>query len=92
MRIINGGLIIIFLFLQYRVWLGEGSVRHNFALAKKIEEQQAINTHLEERNAQISAEVLSLQEGTEGIEGYARSQLGMIKPDEMFYLVIDHKK
>jgi len=92
MRILNSVLIIVLVLLQYRVWLGEGSVRHHFSLTKKIEQQELANAKLVERNAQIAAEVLSLQEGTDGIEGYARSQLGMVKSDETFYLVIDKKK
>jgi cell division protein FtsB len=88
MRLINSVLILILLVLQYRVWLGEGSVRHNIELDKKITDQVELNARLDERNAQIAAQVISLQEGTEGIEEYARSQLGMIKPDETFYLVV----
>lgn len=89
MRILNGILIVMLLMLQYRLWLGEGGLRHNIELEKKIAAQQIENAKLEARNAQIAAEVLGLQEGSAGIEEYARTQLGMIKPDETFYLIVN---
>jgi cell division protein FtsB len=92
MRIINGILIFIFIALQYRLWLGEGGYRHNHNLQKKIHLQEEENIQLEDRNAQLAAEVISLQEGSEGIEEYARTQLGMIKPDETFYLIVEKQK
>ena len=92
MRILNSFLIITLLVLQYRMWLGEGGLRHNLDLQDKIETQKVINAELDARNSQLAAEVLSLQEGTAGIEEYARSQLGMIKPQETFYLIVDKQR
>lgn len=89
MRVLNGLLIVMLVILQYRLWLGEGGLRHNLELEEKITLQKAENAKLEERNAQIAAEVLGLQEGSAGIEEYARTQLGMIKPDETFYLIVE---
>ena len=89
MRYLNGFLIIMFVVLQFRLWVGEGSIGHIVALDKKIGIQQAINQKLNDRNALLAAKVVDLQQGYEGIEEYARSQLGMIKPDETFYLVVN---
>ena len=89
MRILNSLLIITLVILQYRMWLGDGGLRQNLLLQQKIEKQRQANEQLEARNSQLAAEVLSMQEGTAGIEEYARSQLGMIKPDETFYLIVD---
>lgn len=91
MRILNGLLIVMLIILQYRLWLGEGGFRHNLELKDKISLQEAENAKLEERNAQIAAQVMGLQEGSAGIEQYARTQLGMIKPEETFYLIVDKK-
>ncbi len=92
MRVLNTVLIITLVILQYRMWLGESGFRQILDLQAKIAQQQSINSELLARNKQIAAEVLNLQEGTEGIEEYARSQLGMIKPQETFYLIIDKFK
>lgn len=88
MRFVNGFLILLLLSLQYRLWVGEGSIGHIVALSEKTQKQEAINKKLHERNALISAQVVDLQQGYDSIEEYARSQLGMIKPDETFYLVV----
>ena len=88
MRWLNGFLILILFALQLRLWVGEGSIGHNIALGEKIEQQQLLNKTLHERNAILVAQVIDLQKGYAGIEEYARSQLGMVKPEETFYLVV----
>ena len=40
-----------------------------------------------ERNARVTAEVTDLKEGLEMVEDKARSELGMIKPDEVLVQV-----
>ena len=89
MRLLNSFLIVMFLSLQYRLWVGDGSIGHVLALHEKIEVQQALNEDLKNRNALLVAEVIGLQQSHDSIEEYARTQLGMIKPDETFYLVIN---
>ena len=88
MRILNIVLLSLLLILQYRLWVGEGSVSHYFALQQKVEQQQSVNDALLARNELLAAEVLDFQHGTDGVEEYARRQLGMIKPGETFFLVI----
>ncbi|MCG8317284.1 MAG: septum formation initiator family protein [Pseudomonadales bacterium] len=44
---------------------------------------------LSERNRRLSAEVKDLKQGLGAVEERARSQLGMVKDDETFYLIID---
>lgn len=90
MRALNTILILLLCLLQFRLWVGEGSIGQIVALQQKIETQQAVNQQLHERNDLLAAEVVSLQQGYASIEEYARSQLGMIKPDETFFLVVNH--
>ena len=82
-------LIFLFLGLQYRLWIGEGSWAQIVSLEKKLEQQQVVTEGLEERNAALEQEVYSLKNGTEAIEERARAELGMIKAGETFYLLID---
>lgn len=91
MRKLNIFLILMLCMLQFRLWAGEGSVGSVVSLQQKIEKQTQINTGLRERNDLLAAEVLSLQQGYDSIEEYARSQLGLIKPDETFFLVVNSK-
>lgn len=92
MRWLNGSLLLLLLILQIRLFAGEGSVGQVVALERKIEQQQQINQQLTRRNEKLADEVIDLQNGYDTIEAYARSELGMIKPDETFFLIIPAEK
>ncbi len=81
-------LILIFLMLglQLRLWAGEGSLGHLVSLKRDMAKQQAQVDILEERNRVLFAEVLALKNGSLMIEEKARTQLGMIKEGETFYM------
>jgi len=82
-------LVLLLLWLQVRLWSGEGSVAEVWRLRQALRTQQQVNTDLQERNRILQAEVLDLKEGLEAIEERARSELGMIKEGETFFLVIE---
>ena len=44
---------------------------------------------LQVRNAAIEADVRDLKQGSEAIEERARYELGMVKPDEVFFHIVD---
>ncbi len=83
------GLAIILAVLQYRLWLGDGSVPDLIQLRSAIAEQRAANEEAAKRNEALAAEVEDLQEGLHAIEERARSELGMIRRDEVFYQVVE---
>jgi len=58
-------------------------------LNRKVHVQQEKNTALKARNAMLDAEVRDLKSGKAAIEERARSELGMIKQDEVFFQVIE---
>lgn len=58
-------------------------------LEQEIETVQAEVNTLQERNKALNAEVMDLKTGIEAIEERARSEMGMIKKDEIYYQVID---
>lgn len=91
-QLICGVLVVVVLMLQARLWLGEGSITNIWQLNSEIEEQSFENDRLKDRNAVLNAEVLDLKSGLESIEERARSELGMIKEGETFYLLVDDKK
>lgn len=82
-------LLAIFLLLQFRLWFGEGSITQKLELDQELAEQQAHNEGLQRRNKLIAKEVESLKNNLDSIEEKARKDLGMIKNNETFYLVID---
>ena len=85
-------LVILLVFLaglQFRLWVGEGSLAHRAELNRQLGEQESENQALRERNALIATDVESLKTNLNAIEEKARADLGMIKQGETFYLVID---
>jgi cell division protein FtsB len=91
MRWISLILVALILLLQYPLWLGKGSWLKVWDLSRQIEAQKQANLQTQTRNAVMGAEVRDLKQGTEAIEERARSELGMVKHDEIFFQVIgDH--
>ena len=88
MRWLIAILIILLAGLQYRLWIGEGSLAHQAALERQIQQQQAENNRLRERNAVLAREVDDLKSGLEAIEERAREQMGMIKEGETFFMIV----
>ncbi len=91
MRIITLILIILLLMLQYPLWMGKGGWLRVQELHRQLEAQQQVNATTHTRNSQLDAEVRDLQKGTEAIEELARSELGMVKSDEVFYQILDER-
>ena len=75
--------------LQYMLWLGNGGQREVAAVRQQVATQQAENLRLQERNDALAAEVEDLKSGEAAVEERARSELGMVKPGETFYRVVD---
>lgn len=80
---------MVLLMLQYRLWVGEGSVAHRQSLKRQIETQQLENDQLKARNEALALEVKALKKGLEGVEERARQDMGMIKDGETFFMVIE---
>lgn len=82
-------LFLLLLGLQYRLWIGEGSLAHVARLDAKIAKQNSANDRLTQRNKILQIEVKELKSGLDAIEERARNELGMIKEGETFYLVLE---
>jgi len=89
MRAVTLILIALLLLLQYPLWLGKGSWLKVWDLNRQLAAQQQVNQQIQARNASLDAEVRDLKQGTAAIEERARSELGMIKRDEVFYQIIE---
>lgn len=82
-------LLVLLALLQYRLWFSPGGMSDVNELKKTKQELIAENERLRERNASLAAEVIDLQHGLEAVEERARSEMGMIESDEVFYQIID---
>jgi cell division protein FtsB len=83
------GLVILLVLLQYRLWFADGGLVKVHRLEARIQQQQARNERLRERNRALAAEVRDLKKGLAAVEGRARSALGMVGAGETFYRVVE---
>lgn len=83
-RLIPAILIVLLALVQAQLWVGRGSVPSVREMQHKLDEQQLRNAQAQAANDQLSAEVRDLKEGLEMVEEKARSELGMVKPNEIF--------
>ena len=86
LAIILGALLLL---IQYPLWLGKGGMLRVWEMERQIEVQRESNSKLQMRNAALDAEVRDLKQGLEAVEERARSELGMIRKDEIFFQLIE---
>ncbi|WP_369958933.1 cell division protein FtsB [Pseudomonas benzenivorans] len=82
-------LVMLLAGLQYRLWVGEGSLAQATELKRQIAEQQGENRRLLERNRILEAEVMELKKGMETVEERARHELGMVREGETLYQLVE---
>jgi cell division protein FtsB len=82
-------LLVVLVGLQSRLWLGEGSFAHVNTLQAKVSRKVAENSVKVQRNKILRAEIIELKRGLESIEEKARSEFGLIKEGETFFLLIE---
>jgi len=88
MKLLIGVLIVLLIGLQYKLWLGDGSLSEVVQLSRELETQKLKLRELEERNRILEAQVVDLQNGLDAFEEKARNDLGMIKQGETFIQLI----
>ncbi len=81
-------LIAILSALQYSLWFTDGGIFTTFQLQKKLNLQKEENKRLSQENEKLAAEVADLKSGVSAIEERARNELGLIKKDESYFLVV----
>ena len=89
MKVLAIVFITLLALIQYPLWLGKGGVLRGIELERQVRAQHHTNERLRGRNHALEAEVRDLKQGLDAIEERARSELGMIKPDEVFFQIID---
>jgi cell division protein FtsB len=85
-------LLAVLIVLQVKLWAGAGGWREVAVLEQTVAVQAGENAELEQRNEALAAEVDDLKRGQAAVEERARAELGMIKPGEVFYRVVDPDK
>lgn len=77
-------LIALLVIFHVQLWVGRGSIPSVSEMQQRLDEQLAKNAQAQLANDQLTAEVRDLKEGLEMVEEKARSELGMVKPNEIF--------
>lgn len=89
LQLVFAVLLVILLGLQYRLWVGEGSLAEVAMLKRQLARQSAELGALRELNATLQAEVDDLKQGLAAIEARARSELGLIREDETYFQLLE---
>ena len=89
MRVLAAVLVILIAAIQTPLWFGKGGWLRVWELDGQLAQVRKSNEALRARNAALDAEVRDLKTGYDAIEERARSELGMIRQDEVFYQVLE---
>lgn len=90
--ILVGLLAMLLAGLQVRLWRGEGGREAVDVLQRQVDGLEHENLGLRQRNDALAAEVQDLKSGEAAVEDRARSELGMIRPGEVFYRVVENAR
>ena len=82
-RVIPAALLALLLILQGQLWFGRGSVPKVAQLEEELAAQRTQNLETAQLVARLEAEIGDLREGLDMVEDRARSELGMVKPNEI---------
>jgi cell division protein FtsB len=92
MKLLTLALVTLIALAQYPLWLGKGSWLRVWEVDQQLKAQRDTNQKLQARNAALDAEVRDLKQGFGAIEERARSELGMVRQDEMFFQILDDRR
>jgi cell division protein FtsB len=77
-------LLSLLLVLQLQLWFGRGSVPDVWRLRQQYDDQLQSNTRAQSDIERLRAELRDLRDGLEMVEERARSEIGMVKANEIF--------
>lgn len=77
-------LLTLLVVLQLQLWFGRGSIPDVWRLRQQVQTQLALNIQAELKLERMRAELRDLRDGMEMVEERARSEIGMVKPNEIF--------
>ena len=81
-------MIVLLVFLQYKLWYGTSGIKDRVTLKKQLASQTQTNDGLKQQNVELMRQIHYLQDNQDAVESRARQELGMIKKDETFYQVM----
>tara|TARA_Y100001960_G_scaffold111171_2_gene119059 strand:+ start:3680 stop:3967 length:288 start_codon:yes stop_codon:yes gene_type:complete len=91
MKIFYTVALIIFLSLQYSLFLSENSLISYYYLKDKLEQNQSDLTKYKFKNNSLQTEIKNIKNNNEYLEVYAREKFGLIKSNEIFFQIIKNE-
>ena len=83
-RIVTLVLLASLAIVHAQLWLGSYSMDRVQEMSTQIAQIKAANEVALQENNRLGSEVTDLREGKDMVEEKARSELGMVKPNEIF--------
>lgn len=83
-RLVPVVLLALLAAVHAQLWLGRGSLPRVNAMQRQIDVQKAANAQAQVANERLTSEVHDLKEGLDMVEEKARSELGMVRPNEIY--------
>jgi cell division protein FtsB len=80
-------LLALIAWVQAELWAGRWGMRNVMDKRAELAGLQQANAQAQARNDRLQAEVSDLKEGLEMVEEKARSELGMVRPDELMVVL-----
>lgn len=87
-RIVTVVLLCLLAITHAQLWLGAGSMDRVAELRGQINELHASNDAARKENERLSSEITDLREGKDMVQEKARSELGMVKPNEIYVQIM----
>jgi cell division protein FtsB len=88
MKLLTISILSLIALLQYPLWFGKANWPKVWEMGQEVKTEHRINSKLQDRNNRLEAEVNDLKQGFDAIEERARSELGMINQDEIFFQIL----
>lgn len=82
-------LLVVLAFLQYKFWFDEGNVNDIADLRQKVALQKSSLHDSQRHNRTMAEHIQMLKHNEEMVEHLARKELGMTKPDESYYQILE---
>ena len=83
-RVVPAMLIALLVVLHTQLWFGRGSIPSVQEMQRQLAAQKAANAVASQAIARLASEVSDLKAGLDMVEEKARSELGMVKPNEIY--------
>ncbi|MCF8209193.1 MAG: septum formation initiator family protein [Rhodoferax sp.] len=86
-QLVPAALVALLIILHAQLWFGRGSLPNVAKLQSQVDKQKQSNTLASVVNERLTAEIQDLQDGLEMVEERARSELGMVRTNEIYVQV-----